>query len=163
MVLRLGNFKMPAIAMEIAKTLNLTQRLITIFWGLEISKWPHLPRKPQKHVKNLKCSELDEISKCLPAVATETTKTLNLTMTAIAMETTKKRENFKVLGIGWNFKMPAVAMETAKTLNLTQRWITTFWSLEISNFRRCHESGCGTDLAKWIWITRPATHHPRWE
>jgi hypothetical protein len=29
MVLRLGNFKMPAIAMETAKTLNLTQRSIT--------------------------------------------------------------------------------------------------------------------------------------
>ena len=60
----------------------------------------------------------------------------------------KKREKFKVFGIGWNliemlygmvlrlenFKMPAIAMETAKTLNLTQRWITTFWGLEISKW-----------------------------
>ena len=46
-----------------------------------------------KNVKNLKCSELDKISKCLP--------------------------------LPW---------KPQKTLNLTQRWITTFWGLEISKW-----------------------------
>jgi hypothetical protein len=36
MVLRLGNFKMPDVAMETAKTLNLTQRYHNIQWAISV-------------------------------------------------------------------------------------------------------------------------------
>jgi len=126
-VLGIGwNFKMPAVAMETAKTLNLTQRWITTFLRLRNFKMATVAMETTK--KREKFKVLGDWMKFQNACHCHgNRKKTQFINSHRCHGNHKKREQFKVLGIGWNFKMPAVAMETAKTLNLTQRWVTTFW------------------------------------
>ena len=109
----------------------------------EFSKWPPFPWKPQKKRKSLKCSELDEAFQkfCLTCVHM-ILRLRNFRMAAVA---TKNVKNLKCLieilcGMcingfeAWKFQNACRCHGNHNTLNLTQRWITTFWGLEISKW-----------------------------